>query len=477
MKIRELQREAYRIAFHQAKTAQDTLTDFEPFELEEAETEKLTSVAAVSIRSNARGKPREDRHGFCVLPQEADTVVKATNLLHAACADLHSRLGEVGQYCGTTFVGCTMLNHQLLTLHIGDSGAAMVYTDAQDQIQLQHLTQEQQFFNYHEYNRIIQAGGKFVWRGEKEKDASYQPLKMKFNTGLSFVQHAAAVADIKKLNSSAEILQCDPVPRLIGSIGAIQMTRALGDASVGNGMSAEPVFSLTHLPNHPGFLVIASDGLWDAISEETLRELFAAAKQSGELNAELFAAKLNEAAAARFNTDDITILVVRLEEMPEQNFFYVMDGHAGFQVADRCHCQLREVINHVKAASYYEDNEVEMINFYAFADEIYQLVFQQTPTHILDLAEFVEALLQYEQRLERKEKVEPLQSLFEKFGKQLACCEKFKTLAERLTEVMHQSVDQVMRPLSGCRSTLMSADNKVAEYASAERYTTSSNRP
>lgn len=456
MKIRELQREAYRVVLNQVRTEQDALTDFDPWELEEAKTKKLGSTAAVSVRPNARGKAREDRHGLCVLPQEADTVVKATNLLHAACAELHSRLGEVGEACGTTFVGCTRLNHQLLTLHVGDSGAAMIYADAQDQIQLQHLTQEQQFFNYYEYNRIIQAGGMFVWRGE---DAQEQFLKQVFDKELSFTQHAVAVADIKKLISSEEILQCDPVPRLVSETGAMQMTRALGDTSIGNGMSAEPVFSLTHLPNHPGFLIIASDGLWDAISAQTLKELFALAKQKGELNAESFAAELNEAAAARFNTDDITILVVPLYKMPQQTFFYVMDGHAGFQVADRCQCQLRRVVNHVQAASYYEDNELEMMNFYAFADEIYQLVFQQTPAHILDLAEFVEALLQYEQRLERKEKVEPLQSLFEKFEKQLACCEKFKILAERLLMV-EKKMHPVAQPLSGCKVAFMQAENK-----------------
>ena len=96
--------------------------------------------------------------------------------------------------------------------------------------------------------------------------------------------------------------------------GTLAVTRALGDHSLkgkgaGGGVTAEP-HCVTHTCGPTDrFVVLASDGVWDVLSDADAHKLVL---QHAHLSTPELAAKLVQAALAGMSRDNISALVIRL---------------------------------------------------------------------------------------------------------------------------------------------------------------------
>lgn len=91
------------------------------------------------------------------------------------------------------------------------------------------------------------------------------------------------------------------------NVAPLQLSRSLGDGLLGNKISSEPYMTRTHRKDGMG-LIIASDGLWDVMDNETAARIVAS--HSGSANAAANA--LKEAALKRGTTDNVAVIVVFL---------------------------------------------------------------------------------------------------------------------------------------------------------------------
>ena len=123
-------------------------------------------------------------------------------------------------------------------------------------------------------------------------------------------------AERKRLQGLAGVQLREGETRLYG----LSLSRALGDRLFKNeqtGLSAEPHVSeveVVQAPAHapPVFAILASDGLWDHVSEQRAAELVEEIAAGTEGSPEAIAGVLLEQASANRSADDITVCVVRL---------------------------------------------------------------------------------------------------------------------------------------------------------------------
>ncbi|XP_044976371.1 probable protein phosphatase 2C 7 isoform X2 [Hordeum vulgare subsp. vulgare] len=87
--------------------------------------------------------------------------------------------------------------------------------------------------------------------------------------------------------------------------GVLAMSRAFGDRLLKRFVVAEPEIQEQEIDDELEYLILASDGLWDVVSNE-----HAVAFVKGEVCPEAAARKLTEIAFARGSTDNITCIVI-----------------------------------------------------------------------------------------------------------------------------------------------------------------------
>ncbi|CAN6475502.1 unnamed protein product [Victoria cruziana] len=91
--------------------------------------------------------------------------------------------------------------------------------------------------------------------------------------------------------------------------GSLAISRAIGDAHMKEWVTSEPETIRVALSTDCEFLIIASDGLWDKVSnQEAVDEVIKNSSRSESCR------KLVEMSACRGNKDDITIMVVDLQK-------------------------------------------------------------------------------------------------------------------------------------------------------------------
>ena len=132
---------------------------------------------------------------------------------------------------------------------------------------------------------------------------------------LTYAHRLTDPAERDRLKKLAGVQLRDGEKRLYG----LSLSRALGDRLFKNeetGLSAEPHVSesvtVTASADCPVFAVLATDGLWDYVSEKRVAELVEeiGAKTGG--SSEAISGVLLEQAAANRSGDDVTVCVVRL---------------------------------------------------------------------------------------------------------------------------------------------------------------------
>ncbi|EJD51682.1 protein serine/threonine phosphatase 2C [Auricularia subglabra TFB-10046 SS5] len=90
--------------------------------------------------------------------------------------------------------------------------------------------------------------------------------------------------------------------------GVLAVTRALGDSSMKEFVVGAPYTTETELSDEDEFLIIACDGLWDVAEDQQAVDLVRSVHDAQEASA-----KLLKHAMANFSTDNVTVLVVRLD--------------------------------------------------------------------------------------------------------------------------------------------------------------------
>ncbi|KAL8225135.1 hypothetical protein R6Q57_017692 [Mikania cordata] len=100
------------------------------------------------------------------------------------------------------------------------------------------------------------------------------------------------------------------VPRVLGSLG---VSRSIGDRSLKQWITAEPESEIIKIETEFEFLIMASDGLWDKVSNQEAIDLARPyCVGNDKLEPVLACKKLVELAASRGSYDDATVMIVRL---------------------------------------------------------------------------------------------------------------------------------------------------------------------
>jgi len=89
--------------------------------------------------------------------------------------------------------------------------------------------------------------------------------------------------------------------------GFLSVSRAFGDFSLKQWITADPLITETTLHKDDKFLIIACDGLWDVISDQEAVNMVKKMK-----SAKVMSTKLTEQALAQGSTDNVSIVVVML---------------------------------------------------------------------------------------------------------------------------------------------------------------------
>ncbi|WOL01582.1 putative protein phosphatase 2C 74 [Canna indica] len=120
--------------------------------------------------------------------------------------------------------------------------------------------------------------------------------------------HRAAREDEReRIENSGGLMTCrNGVWRVHGSLA---VSRAIGDLSMKQWIISEPDTKRIHLTPDCEFLILASDGLWDKVTNQEAVDVIS--KQS---NCTKSCKELIEMSCRRGNRDDITVMVIHLEK-------------------------------------------------------------------------------------------------------------------------------------------------------------------
>ncbi|XP_071737941.1 probable protein phosphatase 2C 25 [Rutidosis leptorrhynchoides] len=110
------------------------------------------------------------------------------------------------------------------------------------------------------------------------------------------------------------------VPRVNGSLA---VSRSIGDGSLKQWITAEPETKLLKIVPDFEFLILASDGLWDKVSNQEAIDLARPfCVGSDKLQPVLGCRKLVELSASRGSVDDISVMIVQLGRFVDDLFIY-----------------------------------------------------------------------------------------------------------------------------------------------------------
>ncbi|KAH9946976.1 protein serine/threonine phosphatase 2C [Amylocystis lapponica] len=94
--------------------------------------------------------------------------------------------------------------------------------------------------------------------------------------------------------------------------GVLAVTRSLGDSSMKEFVVGSPYTTETELSEDDEFLILACDGLWDVVDDQPAVELVRATTDPRKMAEELM-----DYAYRNYSTDNVTVLVVRFRNPPE----------------------------------------------------------------------------------------------------------------------------------------------------------------
>ena len=101
--------------------------------------------------------------------------------------------------------------------------------------------------------------------------------------------------------------------------GSLAVTRAIGDSHMKEWITAEPETKKIEITSDCEFLILASDGLWDKVSNQEAVDIARPFCIKQQFNSSVFRGgpkaackKLVEVAVSRKSQDDVSVMIVQL---------------------------------------------------------------------------------------------------------------------------------------------------------------------
>ena len=98
--------------------------------------------------------------------------------------------------------------------------------------------------------------------------------------------------------------------------GCLAVSRAIGDRMLKDYVSAEPEILERTITKDDAFIIIATDGLWDVLSNQTVAQISCTVAKRSERGVQEVAEALAQDAYAKGSTDNISVIVIDLREPP-----------------------------------------------------------------------------------------------------------------------------------------------------------------
>jgi len=95
--------------------------------------------------------------------------------------------------------------------------------------------------------------------------------------------------------------------------GVLAVTRSLGDSSMKEFVVGAPYTTETELTDDDEMLILACDGIWDVLDDQTACNLIRTISDPQEA-----ATTLVQEATHRYTNDNITVMVIRLKDVPSE---------------------------------------------------------------------------------------------------------------------------------------------------------------
>jgi len=111
---------------------------------------------------------------------------------------------------------------------------------------------------------------------------------------------------IRIKQGGGKVIMCDGIPRVQG---VLAVTRAIGDAVLKPHVSGTPEIVTLQLDDEYSFLCIASDGIWDVLSNEEVGEILL---KDGIENG---TKKITTLALKRASDDNLTFMAVDISSL------------------------------------------------------------------------------------------------------------------------------------------------------------------
>jgi protein phosphatase 1L len=96
--------------------------------------------------------------------------------------------------------------------------------------------------------------------------------------------------------------------------GSLAVSRSFGDVGLKRWVVAEPAVARVPLSAGCEFLVVASDGLWDKVSNQEAVDVVSRSRNAAASSVGRSCSELVELARRRGSRDDVTVMVVDLEK-------------------------------------------------------------------------------------------------------------------------------------------------------------------
>ncbi|GMF19618.1 unnamed protein product [Phytophthora fragariaefolia] len=227
------------------------------------ETDELYDVP-VGIATDRGGKLNQEVHAdFCNIARHASSSAVAS-----AARRSHGRSFATDD--GSTLLVAIVRDGLLHVGNVGDSRAVVVTRNG-DAIAMSF----DQKPNRKDERERLEANGAFV-TGKPDFMYKVWPLKK--------------MLDVPRVN------------------GQLAVSRSIGDVSLKSYISCEPEVQTRKISKNDRFLILATDGLWDVVTNKTAAQLAARFKDP-----QAAADALVELALEKRTTDNVTVMVVKLE--------------------------------------------------------------------------------------------------------------------------------------------------------------------
>lgn len=217
--------------------------------------------------------------------------------------DLHKHPRVDDTLSGTTAICVVAVSgddgsRRLMSANVGDSRAIIVFKDSNGNFKFKPLSVDQTPYRQDERIRIREAGGRVLNVNQLE---GHEPIHDNWNVNLG--------------NEVDEYGDPPRVWRQDQKAPGTAFTRSIGDSVAEElGVFAEPEFDVHAVDDNDMLLIVASDGVWEFLTNETVKSLALSASSCQDAAIILWQQSFKEWTSKEYRTDDITVIVVDLND-------------------------------------------------------------------------------------------------------------------------------------------------------------------